>query len=346
MIKAKDSFPDLSQFIANLQDLPELPEEIWILILGNLDVKSLISISMTNRKFHQLAFDPSLWKQTQWTVAPVDLLNHQESYAGLFSRLEKLELLKIEGHSSGSKSEKSRLEFLSAVPNLKKLEVNMVGRSNGLEVHPDLPLIVSLFNLTSIDFGHSQINDKVIEAIRSPNLRKFISLREITRSFHWNWITDSGVSSLVTKCPNLQVIRIYRCCSISDQAFQKIGESCHKLEILDLGHFFSNVSDLGMESVATNCKALRELAIFGPNITDKTLELLGRNCPDIEALKLDYCSRVTETGVRHFVEQGSKPLKLEVLVWDDNQKDWIEPEYLSGLRREYGRLNDTEEQEE
>ena len=300
------------------------------------------NLARTSKGFRELSLDRSLWKQTSWTVSAKDLLNHQETWLLLFSRLERLEHLKIDGRSSVSMDRRSgRHESLTPV-SIKSLEIEMVNQEDIFEIHPDLAAVVGLFsNLTSVNFGYTVLSENILKILSSncPKLEKFESIQ--TYYDHW-----MGVDSLVTNCPNLKVIRILDengIDGIDDGTIKKIGECCKNLEILDTGLSY-NVSDLGMQSVVTNCTKLRELTLAETDITDKTLELLGRNCPYMEALKLDCCDNVTEAGVRHFVEQGTKPLKLEVLVEDDDQFGSYEVEYLAGLRREYGRLVGIEEQ--
>ena len=313
-----------------------LPRELWTMIFGYLGNKDLVSLSRTCKGFLQLGMDPKLkhWKKTVWTVTPEDLLHHPESWLLLFSRLERLELLKIEGPSSDTKgrAEKRRLDSLNPVP-IKNLEINMECE---WKEHPDLAVVVRLFsNLKSIDFGRSVISDGIFEIIssNSPDLEKFNSEDSVS---------DTGVISL-TKCPNLQEIRINGE-RVGDQAIKMIGECCQLLTVLhiELAHA---VSDLGMESVATNCRMLRELKLeCARDMTDKTLDLLSRNC-QIEVLTLDCCDRVTETGVRNFVEQVSKPLKLEVLEWEPGQRQPTEKEYMQTLKRDYGMLIDGGDEE-
>ena len=326
--------------------IKELPREMWIMIMSYLDLKDLVSFSSTSKSFRTLCMDPELWRQTVWTVTPEDLLQHPESYAMLFSRLEKFQLLKIEDRSAGSnvRSGKARTEPCISIQNMK---IDMIHQEWKYGVrfdseHADLAAVVSLFsNLTSIDFGESIISDSIVEMVasRSPNLQKFMLVSdEFDARIR---ITDKGVISLVSMCPNLVHIRI-RGDDIGDASIKMIGQ-LDKLEVLDISVIpHGRMSDLGLENVVTNCKKLRELTLDDADITDKTLELLGKHCPDLATLKLlDCCERVTENGVRHFVEQGSKPLKLQIDYTDWDHRAYGETkevEYMPGLRREFGRL--------
>ena len=115
----------------------------------------------------------------------------------------------------------------------------------------------------------------------------------------------------------------------------KIGELCPDLKRLDIGWMWEmEVTDEVMEKVTTNCKQLEILVLSEVGITDKTLDLLGRNCPEIKNLELYACINVTEAGVRSFVSQGTKPLKLEV----DIDCGPTVPEYMKALAVEYPRL--------
>ena len=173
------------------------------------------------------------------------------------------------------------------------------------------------------------VTDSGIEtlAMNCPKLSTFV-LNNMSSKIYG--VTDQGIISLVTKCSKLVDIYIANA-MMTDEATKKIGEHRTNLEILGLGYM--NITDLGMENVVTKCIKLRDLCLRKAHITDKTLKLLGENCPDIEELELDGCDRITETGVRNFVKQGSKPLKLSIV--DVNQEC---VQYMKKLKEEFQRL--------
>jgi len=62
---------------------------------------------------------------------------------------------------------------------------------------------------------------------------------------------------------------------------------------------YTNVSDLGMKFVASNCPNLQVLKLQGmKNITDLTLSMIAKHCPKIYALDIRDCECITDYGVQ------------------------------------------------
>ena len=120
--------------------------------------------------------------------------------------------------------------------------------------------------------------------------------------------------------------------NITEKSIKKIGELCPNLKVLDIGWMEFKITDKVMEKVATNCTRLEHLGLSDVEITDQTLVLLGRKCQEIKDLELLGCETVTEAGIRNFVSQGTKPLKLLV------DCGWATLEFGKGLKNEYPRL--------
>ena len=356
--------------------IEKLPKEMWMMILNFLDHKDLVSLSKTSKSFKTLSQDPKLWKQTSWTVTPQELLQCPESYAALFSRLAKLNYLKIEQlFEDGFEHGKGHMKLVSRMSREKlkssfddvdfsnlKLEIDLL---EDFELEHLSVCTTSFRNLKAIDFGFSSLEDIHVEAIAKScsNLREFNSdlAKNLTDSgvkslaencpkltkfsiSESTWeeipgVTNDGIISLVSKCSRLIDLYVGNADNVTDEAIKKIGEHCPDLEELGLGYL--NITDNGVDEVVTKCIKLRALCLREAGITDRTLELLGKHCPDMEDLELDCSVRVTEAGVRYFVEQGSKPLSLNINY--GTESNGREVEYMAKLRREYPRLTKIED---
>ena len=80
---------------------------------------------------------------------------------------------------------------------------------------------------------------------------------------------------------------------------------------------------------------MKSLWLSSVDITDATLELLGKHCPIIEDLALEDCWDVTIDGFRSFVKQGTLPLELFWYNrWDSEETE----ELLKTLKDEFPRI--------
>ena len=340
--------------------ITKLPREIWIMILKKLTPQELVSFSMTSKSFKDLCLDPKLWSQTEWTVTQENLLEHPESYATLLLRLPKLKKLCIEEKLGKTivkeVSKETKIKFKSCFSelNIQILDLQLWKTKDQMR----LDMFVSTFtNLQEIDV---EVGDDIFcdhhvitVANNSPALKKFsvveVEGRKLTdkaikllaekcpmlESFGLgscgSGVTDQGINHIISRCHNLVEIFLATL-NITEKSIKKIGELCPNLKVLDIGWMEFKITDKVMEKVATNCTRLEHLGLSDVEITDQTLVLLGRNCQEIKDLELLGCETVTEAGIRNFVSQGTKPLKLSV------DCGWATPEFRKGLKNEYPRL--------
>ncbi|GAV63348.1 LOW QUALITY PROTEIN: Adap_comp_sub domain-containing protein/F-box-like domain-containing protein/LRR_6 domain-containing protein [Cephalotus follicularis] len=95
---------------------------------------------------------------------------------------------------------------------------------------------------------------------------------------------------------------------LSDQGLTAIGEGFRKLEKLSL-IWCSNVSSLGLMSVAYYCRSLKSLDLQGCYVGDKGLAAVGNFCKHLEDLNLRFCEGLTDSGLVELTFGCGKSLK-------------------------------------
>jgi len=100
-------------------------------------------------------------------------------------------------------------------------------------------------------------------------------------------VTDTGIASISTKCPNLSSINLSGCLSITDVTLSYLAQNCKKLQSLVLSGC-PRVGDIGIQLIAQEVK--HHLRILDLNdcsrISDKALVYLGHYCPSLTCLRL------------------------------------------------------------
>jgi len=139
----------------------------------------------------------------------------------------------------------------------------------------------------------SEITDKGLTniAIASGTSLEDISLTELQ-------VSDTGVTDLVRKTPNLKSISLYQCRKIGDAAVSAIAENCDKLEKADF-QYCTRITSVSLRSLAQNCKLLKDLKIRNcEKANDTVLQELIKHCPKLERLDCFGCPMITESAVQ------------------------------------------------
>lgn len=97
-------------------------------------------------------------------------------------------------------------------------------------------------------------------------------------------ITNVVIHSLTSTCPLLKTLEISGCGSITDQSLIYVAKYCKNLESLTLKHN-EKISENGMNPIAENCTALKELNLVAINISTDTIKKLT-NLQNLSVLKI------------------------------------------------------------
>ncbi|KAM0942776.1 putative leucine-rich repeat domain superfamily, F-box-like domain superfamily [Dioscorea sansibarensis] len=131
-----------------------------------------------------------------------------------------------------------------------------------------------------------------LEAARDPALFESFDLEPFFGRFPdaaawWTPAFQRRVDSMVRLVavvggPTMRTVRVQHC---SDRALELVAERCPNLEILSVKNSQS-VTDISMIKIALGCHMLTELDISSCyEISYKSLELIGQNCPNLTVLK-------------------------------------------------------------
>jgi len=104
-------------------------------------------------------------------------------------------------------------------------------------------------------------------------------------------ITDTGIISIATKCPNLSSIVLNGCLGITDVSLSFLAQHCKRIQVLSVSGC-PRIGDIGVQLIAQESKLhLHVLDVNDcPRISDKTLLYLGHYCPGITCLRLKNTS--------------------------------------------------------
>ncbi|CAH1801883.1 unnamed protein product [Owenia fusiformis] len=133
-----------------------------------------------------------------------------------------------------------------------------------------------------LDVRHKIKIERVCKRWRQLSIQSWHSAAIIDFSHTFNWrfggVTDTLLQSLLARgCQNCKVLRLgNRSMCLTDWAVDIIGESCPKLEEVDLS---------------------------GVEVTNISLKTLGRNCPKLKVIKLQRCHEVGEKGLWWLLKQ-------------------------------------------
>ena len=105
-------------------------------------------------------------------------------------------------------------------------------------------------------------------------------------------VTDIGFSSFIGNCSNLQTLDLNNCPHISDASLNVLGMYCgSNLKSINISNC-PRFSNIGIENLLKSCKSLVSLTYScdynAALATYKMLIFLGKYCPLLEYLQLDY----------------------------------------------------------
>ncbi|KAF3795745.1 F-box/LRR-repeat protein 3 [Nymphaea thermarum] len=99
-------------------------------------------------------------------------------------------------------------------------------------------------------------------------------------------------------------------CSIDDVSLKHISK-CRELQILKLG-LCIDISDKGIACIGSSCKDLQELDLYRcVGISDDGLAALATGCKKLERINICYCIEITDIGLKH-IANLSKLWELEM----------------------------------
>ncbi|XP_048251581.1 F-box/LRR-repeat protein 17-like isoform X1 [Haliotis rufescens] len=113
-------------------------------------------------------------------------------------------------------------------------------------------------------------------------------------------LTDDGLQQLA-KLPRLRMLDISNMTQLSSGCLENIARSCKELEVLSVS-LNRTVDDECIKTIVLSCIHLKCLSCVACNLTDKTLEYIGRYSKTVERVDVAWCGEITDDGVRAISE--------------------------------------------
>ena len=246
-------------------DWRTLPAKVWVQILRVLPQKERLAWALTCRQFNALVETPDLW--TELTISGGALT---VAHLGRVSRLQATRI----DLSWSTVSDDTVCLLLQQSPQLEMLS---------LAGCPDLAqpcLSIGTCKLNSL----TTLNLSFQPKINDSSLQQLFGVRGSLLELHLcgAGITDAGVGEVVRALQKLQVLDVYQCRALTDEAFLDLHACTPDLRRLDLR--FTGVSNAVLAHVQ-ECKALTEIDVrdclnvapkqvlatmFGPGVVVRT----------------------------------------------------------------------------
>eukprot|EP00003_Mantamonas_plastica_P022854 TRINITY_DN395_c1_g3_i1.p1 TRINITY_DN395_c1_g3~~TRINITY_DN395_c1_g3_i1.p1 ORF type:complete len:1152 (+),score=313.68 TRINITY_DN395_c1_g3_i1:317-3772(+) len=128
-------------------------------------------------------------------------------------------------------------------------------------------------------------------------------------------ITDEGMLRFLQRCTQLQSISLFKCSLVTDASIHQLRQynDNSRLRSLDLASC-ENVSDESLVELVKVCPGLQDLDLETCQVSNVTVEALGKYCHELKALKLAWCKNVNASAILGLSKQCKKLVALD-LSW-------------------------------
>ncbi|RGB21689.1 hypothetical protein C1646_777494 [Rhizophagus diaphanus] len=142
-----------------------------------------------------------------------------------------------------------------------------------------------------IGFGGDITGKSFCEIAQSCN-----GLKHLGISGYRNHVTNSIVHDIARSHPNLQSIDIRSSSRFTDTAIYTLTDSCPNLRSLKL-EYCDGINDIAIRKIA-HYRYLKHLKLYSIKaLSDKSMCIIARSCPDIQYLNLQFCN-ITDKAVK------------------------------------------------
>src|SRR5581483_11558997 len=173
-----------------------------------------------------------------------------------------------------------------------------VSNNGGLTDHSITKIAKKCDKLQFLDigFGGDITGKSFCEIARSCN-----GLKHLGISSSWIHVTDSIIYEITRSLPNLQSLDISSCSRLTDTAIHTLTDSYPNLKSLKLAHC-DGISDIAIRKIA-QFHCLEHLNLYGMSaLTDKSMRIIVRSCPNIQYLDLGYAPSISCTTLKIIAE--------------------------------------------
>ena len=311
-----------------LKTLEDLPQEIILKILGQVNIRDLFRCSSVNKKFREIAHDKSLWEK-------MNLHSKVDVPAELFAKLlEKgCEYLSVPVISNvqGTARFQNNLK-------LKYLSFRVSKSTKGL-----LEFAASCHSLEKLAFFCLDIDQIAIGKLFKCIIQNSSTLK-VLRIGHGSILSNESIRLIVTLCQGLTDLNITGVPISQDTMDFVCANLTIGIEKLDISGLPGFGNDQ-LKTLVTRCKALTELAFMHTNVSDESVDFIIQNLPQtLTKLEVSYST----FRFSKLLKIGSMPNLKVLLVWPDlpsNEKEELLktlPHLNDSFERKIGCKNSTD----
>ncbi|KAL3686954.1 hypothetical protein R1sor_013263 [Riccia sorocarpa] len=157
-----------------------------------------------------------------------------------------------------------------------------------LRVESSLRHTLNLSHRYQHDKGYGYILECLLNRFQAVNIISFTGCEKLS---------DSALTVLESKCPQLRKLYLDRCLSITDDGLGSLGFS--SLEFLSL--YRCNVSDSGLGHISKACPSLTGLNLsYCSSVTDAGISALGRGCLGLKYMSISNSHEIRGAGFSSF----------------------------------------------
>jgi len=113
-------------------------------------------------------------------------------------------------------------------------------------------------------------------------------------------LTDKSIYHLLHNCPQIKHLRLYSSTAISNKPLVRLASRWPFLQSLHLGGL--SITDEGVRHIS-QCSKLQTLGLSSPQLTNKSLEFLAKNCLRLKKCFFQHSEQITEKAVQSFAIQ-------------------------------------------
>jgi len=125
-------------------------------------------------------------------------------------------------------------------------------------------------------------------------------------------VSNSDLTTLLAKCPNLTMLSLRGCWRVQDDGLIAVPQLCPKLTSLDIS-WCGQCSNEALEVVAKQMPQLRQLCVYTcGRINERGILWVTRHCLKLQCLIIEGSQRITDETVSFFCKEARRTLSASL----------------------------------
>ncbi|XP_049270722.1 putative RNA-binding protein EEED8.10 isoform X8 [Rhipicephalus sanguineus] len=313
----------------------ELPDDVLLLVLGWLDIRTRVIIERVCHRWKELA--KRLWKaQCKLSFTGVFSISQGKPLTVVILRAilsrcgESLRSLDL-ATASHMLDHRAVKAIGSRCPNLEYLDASGVQLSNAsvLQLANRCPKLKTVLLKDCCDVREKSLRRllrrcKCLEHVDLADMYQFtgecfnidgLGLRRLVLR-GCSGLTPRGISRIATKCSSLTELVLYDCYTIADHDLQSICQNMRTLKTLALARSLYHATSNGIKAIG-NLRHLESLDLnSNGSVDDAALAPICTGCTKLRFLNLSNCDKgITDEAMRHVAKcRELRELKINYVV--------------------------------